>query len=389
MSCRTHRSLSFLRCSVLGLALLLSGPTGGCGSDAAVDDIKSPSSSEDEPEDETTSDEESEDDESAITFDDPSEAPVDAGKKRDASASNTSPGVDAGAKDAGNKPASTPDSAVHAPVDAGAPVPPVEPNGATPAESKLPKPKGACPTLKNGSFNIAGTSGTMWVGSKPGPMLFYWHGTGGSASEVDTGLPGATGEVRSNGGIVASFETTNGTGDNTGNAVWFTGDFEAADQILACGIEKGLVDTARIFSSGYSAGGLQTGAMVFARSNYLASAVVYSGGPALGGLVPGSTTLVDKTNVPAVLGAHGAQGSDWLALDFSDGTKKLESAIVMAGGFAIDCDDGGSHLDFFTIRAGVGNQAWPFLKAHPYNTKPSPYAGALPSGFPRYCQIVK
>jgi len=120
----------------------------------------------------------------------------------------------------------------------------------------------------------------------------------------------------------------------------------------------------------------------------LASAIVYSGGPALGGLVPGSTTFVDPSNVPAVIGAHGAQGSDWLVLDFSDGTKKLDSAVAAAGGFAVGCDDGGSHTDFFTIRAGVGGKAWQFLKDHPYNTKPSPYAAGLPAGFPKYCKII-
>jgi hypothetical protein len=30
-----------------------------------------------------------------------------------------------------------------------------------------------------------------------------------------------------------------------------------------------------------------------------------------------------------------------------------------------------------------------FLADHPYNTKPSPYAAALPAGYPSYCKVVK
>jgi poly(3-hydroxybutyrate) depolymerase len=218
-------------------------------------------------------------------------------------------------------------------------------------------------------------------------VLFYWHGTGGSPSEVEQGVPGATSGVRSNGGLVASFGDTNGKGDNTGNLVWYTGDIESADQILACAIQKGVVDTGRIYTAGYSAGGLQAGTMLLQRSQYIAAAIVYSGGPPLGGLVPGGTNFSDPSHIPAMIGAHGAQGSDWLALDFYDGTNLLGDTVKKAGGYAMDCDDGGDHaIAWISTRAGVGGQAMKFLQDHPYNTKPSPYASAVPAGFPRYCK---
>ena len=396
MSLCNHRwSLSFPSCMPLVAALALPQLSVACtASDSTRHDPDKTSESDDS---EPSADETADDDSAAGTDDIASSGST---SSRSGTSSATTPSKttpDAGTPsvvhlDGGTKPVATPEggmtSAAEPDGPAGKPGATASANGSKPDDSKLPKVSGTCPNLSTGPFTVMGTSGTMWVGSKAGPLVFYWHGTASSAGEVDTGLPGATAEVMKNGGIVVSFEDTSGTGDDTGDGVWYTGDFLAADQILACGMQKGLVDTARIHSSGYSAGGLQTGAMVFARSNYLASAVVYSGGPALGGLIPGSTTFVDPSNVPATLGAHGAQGSDTLILDFSDGTKKLESAVVAGGGFAIDCDDGGSHLDFFTIRAGVGDQAWPFLKAHPYNSKPDPYAGGLPSGFPSYCTIV-
>ena len=75
-----------------------------------------------------------------------------------------------------------------------------------------------------------------------------------------------------------------------------------------------------------------------------------------------------------------------LILDFSDNTQSLEKAIKTAGGFAMDCDDGMGHVAL--SRLGVGGKAVQFLKDHPYNTKPSPYAGGLPAGFPGFCKVV-
>jgi hypothetical protein len=270
------------------------------------------------------------------------------------------------------------------------PPPPVSGGGTSPPASALPRVNGPCPELRDGWVTVGGAWVALTVGSQRGPMVFYWHGTGTDSSEVEIGLPGATDEIKRSGGIVASFEDSSGLGDNTGDYWWFTGDIDAADQILACGVQAGLVDPARIHAAGYSAGGLQTGTMVFSRSGYLASAVVYSGGPALGGLVPGSTWFADPSNIPSVLGAHGAAGSDWLALDFAEGTQLVGDTVRDAGGYAIDCDDGGDHeISWILARAGVGGMAWQFLKDHPYKARPASYASSLPFGFPSYCAIVR
>jgi poly(3-hydroxybutyrate) depolymerase len=54
------------------------------------------------------------------------------------------------------------------------------------------------------------------------------------------------------------------------------------DQLVACGVQKGIIDTSRIHVAGYSAGGLETGAAIFSRSNCVASGIVYSGGKPFG-----------------------------------------------------------------------------------------------------------
>ena len=257
-----------------------------------------------------------------------------------------------------------------------------EPAGARPDASKLPTVSGPC-ELHDGAVTVAGSKVQLWVGTKPGPVYFYFHGTGTSPAEVDSALPGATAAVKANGGMVASWETSNQQDDSTGSfwAVWYTGDFKAADQLLACGIEAGIVDTSRIHAAGYSAGGLQTGAMAFMRSNYLASVVVYSGGKGFG-----AGSLSDPSHVPAMLGAHGKKGMDSLILDFSDTTQSLETELKSAGGLAVDCDDGQAH--YHPARLGVEGNAMQFLAAHPYGVKANPYAGGLPAGWPSYCRVV-
>ena len=50
--------------------------------------------------------------------------------------------------------------------------------------------------------------------------------------------------------------------------------------------------------------------------------------------------------------------------------------VKAKGGFGIECDHGGGHL----IPDDIAASAWQFLKAHPFGTKPSPYAAGLPAG---------
>jgi predicted esterase len=224
---------------------------------------------------------------------------------------------------------------------------------------------------------------TMWVGSKAasatGPIIIYWHGTGTNGQEATSGLSqAAISEVQSLGGVVASAETTSSTGTNTGDNVWYTGDFDYADQIIACAIQQLNIDTRHIHAAGYSAGALQTATMFYSRSGYLASVTVYSGGAAF------PATNQDPSNHIPVLGAHGSTSGDFLA----SSTTMWETTVKGAGSFVIDCDDGGSHVDI-TRLTRLGPSAWLFFKTHPFKIgTPDPYAGGIPSTFPTYCKII-
>ncbi len=100
-------------------------------------------------------------------------------------------------------------------------------------------------------------------------------------------------------------------------------------------------------------------------------------------------TPQDRSYLPPVLLAHGAQGSDAFIIDFFNASNTWETQYKAAGGFSIDCNDGGDHITSAARRMGLGGRAMQFFAAHPYNIKPEPYAAGLPSGWPSYCKVVR
>src|SRR5262245_39165707 len=125
---------------------------------------------------------------------------------------------------------------------AGTPAPTTPPPMTSGAEPVIPMAPADCPEIKTGNITVLGQSVTLWVGAKQegkqGPIVFYWHGTGSSPMEATGGLGPGNREVMAEGGVIASFSTSTGKGMNTGNNVWYTGDFDMADQILACAVKQ-------------------------------------------------------------------------------------------------------------------------------------------------------
>jgi hypothetical protein len=287
------------------------------------------------------------------------------------------PGLDAGAG-GGNDSGGTPEAAA--------------PLG--PKPTVLPTYGGACPAFANGMNNYSlpvGDAGgtfpfTVWAGTGGGgPLVIYWHGTASSASEASTGLGDAgIATITAMGGMVVAPSQTTTTGTNTGDDVWYTGDVTYIDAIVACAISQRNIDTRHIHVAGYSSGGLQTVYMWWARSNYVASVLSYSGGD----IGPNEAPFADPSNVAPAIAAHGAMGSDELVVDFYTASHTWETDIQKANGFAIDCNDGANHTALAT-RTAIAPQAVQFFLDHPYKVKPEPYRAGLPNnGWPSYCQIV-
>jgi poly(3-hydroxybutyrate) depolymerase len=255
----------------------------------------------------------------------------------------------------------------------------------------IPPVKGTCPTFQTGANTLTvngfAMNVTAWVGARPaagaprGSLIIYWHGTveTGQTATYGLGQP-AIDEVVRLGGMVAAPENTSMTGQNTGNGVWYTGDFDFADQIVACAVQQLDIDTRHIHTGGYSAGGLQTVYMWYQRSGYLASAVSYSGGMNS----PVAPAMQDPSNKAPVIVAHGAMGSDVLILDFAQASAQWETLIKQAGGFYVDCNDGGAHFNNYMRLTDLAPGVWEFFKAHPFKGTP---ISTLPAVFPKYCAL--
>lgn len=244
----------------------------------------------------------------------------------------------------------------------------------------LPAIMGDCPEFKDGIIMVAGhKSIQIKVGAagKGGPLLFYWHGTGSSAAESAM-FPGNS-EIISSGGIVAAFNGNQSSmmgGDCSGTGAHYKADFNAADQIAACSVKNHGIDSRRIYSTGCSAGGLQTGCMAQLRSSYLAAVAPNSGGV----VVP--QPWQDKHS-PAVFTMHGG-ANDKVGVAFSDTSASLDMSAKMHGSFVVNCDHGGGHCQ---APPDLQKSAWQFMKDHPWGVSPSPWANGIPASVPSYCKI--
>jgi hypothetical protein len=245
----------------------------------------------------------------------------------------------------------------------------------------IPPVSGDCPTFATGTVTVAGLAGiSLQVGPKSqgtGPLLFYWHGTGQQASEVNALVPAAVRqEILSQGGIIVSFQGSLGTGgDCSGTATFSRDDFKVADQIAACAVRDYGISPRRIFTTGCSAGGLQAGCMGAMRSSYIAAVAPNSGGEVT------RQTIQDPTRVPAVMTMHGG-ASDMVIVSFATTSATYDTQMKGAGSFVVNCDHGGGHCQ---APAALYTAAWQFMKDHPFGVTPEPYSSMIPATFPTYC----
>ncbi len=256
--------------------------------------------------------------------------------------------------------------------------------------SMLPTATGTCPELVAGdvTFAPAGIEPrkvklymSEAAGTMDGPLVYYWHGTGGHPSEALTGLGNDfVDQVVAQGGIVAAPYHDPMAGDFP----WFLvigqqeDDLLVADEVLACAIEQVGVDVTHIHANGLSAGGLQTSQMSIRRSGYIASAVSYSGG-----MITDLPPDQDPSNPLSAMIFHGGL-NDVVIVSFKQASERYLEMIEDRGGFAFICDHGDGHrIPQGSAQASV----WKFFLDHPFGTKPSPYADGLPGGFPDYCKL--
>jgi predicted esterase len=260
----------------------------------------------------------------------------------------------------------------------------------------LPVATGTCPTFANGAQATLSAGGqtinaNIWMGATGGgPLIFYWHGTGSTAT-LEVPVAFDTAAVTSAGGIIVGVEATTRTGTptgNTGDDVWYQSDAAFMDQSVACAIQQLHVDPRHIHTAGYSAGALQAVYLWYARSGYVASMISYSGGD----VTINTAAMQDPSNIPPAIVAHGGMGQDTFTaggstVDFSQASAAWEAIISGDHGNYIDCNDGGNHLAFFQTRGpNLKPVSLQFFLDHPFGITPEPYT-TLPAGFPSYCKL--
>jgi poly(3-hydroxybutyrate) depolymerase len=226
-----------------------------------------------------------------------------------------------------------------------------------------------------------GISATIIAGDKKdgtGSLLFYYYGTG-KLGDVNTLPSSVKTAVTSEGGIVfAPNSALNTGGDCSGTGTFGIDDFNVSDQVVACAVKNYGIDPKRIYATGCSAGGLTTGCMGIMRSNYIAAVA-----PNSGGVTIGYGKLQNPMHAPDAITMNGGAG-DNVIVNFGNTSEGYDNYILKYGGFAVNCIHNLGHCG---APAALYDSAWQFLKAHPFGTKPSPYAAGLPSGFHSSCKI--
>jgi predicted esterase len=260
-------------------------------------------------------------------------------------------------------------------------------------EPQLPTLLGTCPQMTaNGTYMFGNSMSTRMMPvviyidpaakAKPapgGPLILYFHATGGQPSEVQRGFGDtAIQQVTAAGGVVASFTTTACAGcATTDDLVWWAEDDYVQDDVVACAVQQAKIDTHRIHALGWSAGALHSTHVALARSNYIASIISYSGGSYI--LPP---PIQDPNNHVASIMSYGAQGVDSVILDFHLTSVDWYNTYQPKGYYTMMCDHEMGHM----IPSDLAPKAYEFFIAHPFEVSPEPYASSVPSGYPAYCK---
>ena len=267
-----------------------------------------------------------------------------------------------------------------------------DPVGATDASAgtataTIPQPTGTCPAIVDGdaTFAPAGIAPrkvklALAAGAQRGPLVVYWHATGSSPVEAAYALGSTLDTMKAAGAVIA----TPYSDPVAGQFEWFIvngsdrlDDFILADEIVGCLAAANRIDPAHVHSVGMSAGGLQTTAMSFLRSAYIASVATFSGG-----MPPGFAPLSQRPdNKFAALIFEGGASDNVFGVDFKEASEIYQSTLTAAGHFAAICDHGKGHK----IPLDAAPSVAAFFTANGFGVWPSPYATGLPATFPTYC----
>jgi len=265
------------------------------------------------------------------------------------------------------------------------------------AASPNPYSGGACPELSAGlqTFQAAGTAREvdLKLPANPSgaPVVFMWHGLGDTIANFSNamgagGLTTGLGAIVVTpgvlpGGLMALWGFPSALGDSSAT------DLGLFDDLLYCLDQQFDIDNERVYSVGFSGGALWTSYLLMQRSEYLAAALVFSGGVN----IPGSQGLIFDYETPLhplpVMLAHGGATDVYnmvvAQLEFQKMVELMADSLVADGHFAVLCDHGQGH----TITSPLLTAGYSFLQNHAYADVESPLASGLSAVYPSFCAI--
>ena len=204
---------------------------------------------------------------------------------------------------------------------------------ARPRHAQAPKASGACAQLRQGTNTLKFKNQTrrmdLYMPRKPtgAPVLFIWHGLRDKPANMARWF-GAQALAITHGAIVV---VPHSSGQFTQSEWGFTGgkpevDADFFDEALACLHRQFKTNLKRIYTTGFSAGGLWSTWLVMHRSHRIAAAAVFSGGVGV------FFTRHAQHDVP-VLAVHGGLSDVFGAhIDFSQMTELVWPGKPMAIG---------------------------------------------------------
>ncbi len=222
---------------------------------------------------------------------------------------------------------------------------------------------GDCPPMSAGTVAISSGANQrqvhLDVPDQPGgaPVLFVYHGAGSNAEQFVSFF--RTAHIASTYGVIVVTPSSTGLfqyewpfldhEDASVDTVLFT-------DVLACLDQQYEIDLARVYTTGFSAGGLWSTYLMMHMSEHLASVAIFSGGT--GGMA--SAYQPPSWRIP-VLATHGGP-TDQVVIRFDISTEEMAVALVDDGHLVIVCAHDGGH----TIPWDIPSLMMPFLLSHAF-----------------------
>jgi len=244
-----------------------------------------------------------------------------------------------------------------------------------------------CPTLKAGSnfgFKSGGLNRSMEIqlplnysaDSGPRPLVFAWHGFGGTARRLLAGSLSRT-ALTKNVILVVPQATVQGGKSrfDAFNQAPQNPDIAFFDDLITCANKDFNVDLDRIYVTGMSNGAMMSGALLASRASKLAAAAPFSGSISL-------QFVKANAKIPALVSWGGVTDFAYQQ-NFDKLAREMIQKLHDQGHFVVGCNHNSGH----NMPVGAWQWALDFLLAHHRTTTASPFASDLGQTLPSYCEI--